>query len=71
VAKEPILRDAEARVFMECLDEKIAVPKRNSTVGERGRTDLASKCTLDTAELVLEILGSVVLLGVIMFSSVR
>jgi hypothetical protein len=62
VAEEPILGDAETGVFVECLDEKLTVPKRNSTVGESGRTDLTSEGTLDTAELVFEILCSEVLL---------
>lgn len=56
VAKEPILRNAETGVFVECLDEKLTVPKRDSTVGESGRADLAGEGTLNATELVLEIL---------------
>jgi hypothetical protein len=65
VTEEPILRDTEARVFVECLDEKLTVPKRDSTVGEGGRTNLTGEGTLDTTEFVFEILCSVMLLEMI------
>lgn len=57
VAKEPVLGDTEAGVFVECLDEEFAVPQGDGAVGERRRANLAGEFTLDTAELVLEILG--------------
>lgn len=56
VAKEPIFRHTETGVLVERLHEKLAIPKSDGTVGECGRADLSSKLTLDTAELVLEIL---------------
>jgi hypothetical protein len=34
VAEEPILRYAEARVFVEGLDEEVAVPEGDGAVGE-------------------------------------
>jgi hypothetical protein len=65
VTKEPILGDTEARMFVECLDEKLTVPKRDSTVREGGRTNLTGEGTLDTTELVFEILCSGMLLEMI------
>jgi len=57
VTEEPIFRDTETGMFVESLDEEFAVPEGDGTVGEGGRTNLASKLALDTTELVFEILG--------------
>ena len=57
VAKEPILGDTETRMLVEGLDEEFAVPERDGTMGESGGTDLTSELSLNTAELVLQILG--------------
>ena len=56
VTEEPILRDTEARMLMECLDEQLAVPQSDSAVRESSRTDATSEVALNTAQLVFEIL---------------
>jgi hypothetical protein len=57
VAKEPVLGNTETGMLVESLDKEFAVPERDGTMGESGGTNLTSELTLDTAELVLEILG--------------
>lgn len=57
VTKEPILRDRVTRVIVEGLDEELAVPERNGAVRESSTADLAGKGTLETRQLVLEILS--------------
>lgn len=56
VSEEPVLRHTESRMLAESLDEELSVPEGDGTMRESGRTNLTSKCTLDTRNLVFQIL---------------
>lgn len=57
MAKEPVFRDTETRVFVEGLDKQLSVPERNSTVWKRGGAYPSRELALNAAEFVLEILS--------------
>ena len=59
MAKEPILRHAEAGMRLKGLETELTVPQADRAVRERGAADVASKQALDARELVLEVLGLV------------
>jgi len=56
MSKEPVLRYAESRMLVECLDKEVSVPERNGAMWKGGTTDLACKCALNTRDFVFQIL---------------
>lgn len=57
MAKEPVLGYREAWMSFEGLDEQISLPNTYRSMGKSGRADLPSKSALQTANLILYILG--------------
>lgn len=50
--KEPVFRHTKSRMLAKSLNKERSVPKRDGAMWKGRATNLASKCTLDTRNLI-------------------